>query len=312
LDSDNIACESLPSAPEVAEEEPEEEVAEEETKEEEVEYDETVTVKKVVDGDTVDISPAVDGMDRVRLIGVDTPESKEPGCEPQPYGTDASEFTTDELEGEEVELEFDKDRDDRYDRLLAYVYKDDEMFNETLLEEGYAQVYTVSPNDKYEDRFEEAQEEAKEAEIGIWALSASEQNQLADLDNGIGGGEECVKEEPTQEEPTQEEPAPQIPSSSSLSCSDFATQEEAQAVLNADPSDPNRLDRDNDGIVCESLPSGVRQAPQQPRPPVQEAPPVTPRSPALRSGADCKIESDVPVVPGSKGDRDKDGIACES
>jgi hypothetical protein len=142
-------------------------------------------------------------MDRVRLIGVDTPETKEPGCAAQPYGTDASEFTTDELEGEEVELEFDEDRDDRYGRLLAYVYKDDEMFNETLLEEGYAQVYTISPNDKYEDRFEDVQEEAKEAEIGIWALSTSEQNRLADLDNGIGGGEECIEEEETPPEPSE-------------------------------------------------------------------------------------------------------------
>jgi len=61
------------------------------------------------------------------------------------------------------------------------------MFNETLLEEGYAQVYTVSPNDKYEDRFEEAQEAAQEEELGTWGLSYSEQDVLADRDNGIGG-----------------------------------------------------------------------------------------------------------------------------
>ena len=50
------------------------------------------------------------------------------------------------------------------------------MFNETLLEQGYAQVYIISPNDKYEDRFEEAQDEAQAAERGVWALSASEQS----------------------------------------------------------------------------------------------------------------------------------------
>ena len=142
------------------------------------------------------ISPAVDGKDEVRLIGVDTPETKEPGCEVQPYGPEASEFATSELQGEEVDLEFDKDRDDRYDRLLAYVHKDSEMFNETLLEEGYAQVYIVYPNNKYEDRFEEAQEEAQAAERGIWALPASAQALLTDRDNGIGG-DGCVREETT-------------------------------------------------------------------------------------------------------------------
>jgi len=150
-------------------------------------YDATVRVKRVVDGDTIRISPAIDGIDEVRLIGVDTPETKEPGCDVQPYGTEASEFTTRELQGEEVDLEFDEDREDRYDRLLAYVYKDEDMFNETLLEEGYAQVYIVDPNDKYEDRFEEAQAEAQAAQRGIWRLPLAELALLTDRGNAIGG-----------------------------------------------------------------------------------------------------------------------------
>ncbi len=89
--------------------------------------------------------------------------------------------------GEEVDLEFDEEREDRYDRLLAYVHKDEEMFNETLLEEGYAQVYIVDPNDEYEDRFEEAQAEAQAAERGIWALAESELALLTDRGNGVGG-----------------------------------------------------------------------------------------------------------------------------
>jgi micrococcal nuclease len=181
----------------------------------------------------------------------------------QPYGPDASKFTTDELRCEEVQLEFDKDRDDRNDRLLAYVYKDDDMFNETLLEEGYAQVYIVSPNDKYEDRFEEAQDEAQEAEIGIWELSASEQAQLTDRDNGIGGGG-C------EQKATPPPPPPPLPS----------------------PPTPE-----------------LRPTPQEP-----DLPSVpTPQQPSPQSGADCSAGvRDVPVVPGSKGDRDGDGIACES
>ena len=150
-------------------------------------YDATVRVRRVVDGDTIRISPAIDGNNEVRLIGVDTPETKEPGCDVQPYGTEASEFTTRELQGEEVELEFDEEREDRYDRLLAYIYKDEEMFNETLLEEGYAQVATFPPNVKYVERFERAQAEAQAAAQGIWALPAEQLAALTDRGNGIGG-----------------------------------------------------------------------------------------------------------------------------
>ena len=266
LDSDGKACESLPSSPEPAEEE---------TDEEEAEYDETVTVERIVDGDTIRIDPAVDDIDEVRLIGIDTPETKDPDCDVQPYGPEALTFTRDELQGEEVGLEFDEDRVDRYDRLLAYVYLDDEMFNETLLEEGYAQVYIVSPNDRYEERFEEAQEAAQDEELGIWGLASSEQDQLADRGNGIGG-EECSSMANTPPPP----PPPPPPPASTPS---------------ADEPDLDELTPD----------------PPTPDPPTPDPP--TPDPPALSSGADCSTGvSNVPVVPGSKGDRDRDGIACES
>lgn len=85
------------------------------------------------------------------------------------------------------------------------------MFNETLLEEGYAQVYTVSPNDKYEDRFEEAQEAAQEEEeLGTWGLSYSEQDVLADRDNGIGG-EECSSRSTLTPPPTPDIPEVHVP-----------------------------------------------------------------------------------------------------
>ena len=240
---------------------------------EEVVYDETVTVERIVDGDTIRIDPAVDGIDEVRFIGIDTPETKDPDCDVQPYGPEALMFTRDELQGEEVNLEFDEDRVDRHERLLAYVYLEDVMFNETLLEEGYAQVYTVRPNDRYEDRFEEAQDAAQEAELGLWGLSSSEQNLLADRGNEIGG-EECspmanqMQPPPTQPPPAQPAPTP-----------------------TPDAPTPDEL------------------TPDVPRTP--DIPP--PAQPTPSSGADCSTGvKDVPVVPGSKGDRDRDGIACES
>ncbi len=80
-----------------------------------------VTVSRVVDGDTVEVTPAVDGLTEVRLIGVDTPEISHLTYGEQPYGQQAKEFTTSRLEGGRVALEFDVERVDPHGRLLAYV-----------------------------------------------------------------------------------------------------------------------------------------------------------------------------------------------
>jgi micrococcal nuclease len=126
-----------------------------------------VTVSRVVDGDTIEVAPTVDGLTEVRLIGVDTPETSHPTYGEQPYGQQAKEFTTSRLEGERVALEFDVERVDPYGRLLAYVWlSDGSMFNETLVGEGYAQVATFPPNVEHTDRFLQAQREAREADRG--------------------------------------------------------------------------------------------------------------------------------------------------
>jgi micrococcal nuclease len=103
-------------------------------------------VARVVDGDIIDISPSVEGRSRVRLIGMDTPEAH---FGTQPYGPEVSAFAKRELSAEEVRLELDVQKIDPYGRLLAYVYlPEGQMFNETLLEEGYAQVATFPPIDQ--------------------------------------------------------------------------------------------------------------------------------------------------------------------
>ncbi len=208
----------------------------------------TATVTRVVDGDTIEISPAVDGYTDVRLIGMDTPETY---FGSQPYGPEASAFTSSRLEGKRVGLEFDVERVDPYDRLLAYVYlPNGSMFNETLVREGYAQVATFPPNVRYTDRFAAAQREARAAGRGLWGLPAGQLCQQTDRGNGFGGG--CAAE-PIPETPTEPAPAPSF--SGDLDCSDFATQEEAQAVYDQNPSDPNGLDgAPEDGEACESLP----------------------------------------------------------
>ncbi len=222
----------------------------------------TVTVTHVVDGDTIKISPAINGTADVRLIGVDTPETKKPNCAPQPYGAEASAFTTAQLQGHAVGLEFDVEKTDRYDRLLAYVYPPEgTMFNETLLREGYAQLATFPPNVKYVERFQEAQAEARAASKGLWGQSPEQLAQQTDRGNGIGG-DGCTPpqtNQPPRQQRQQPEPTPdpaQTPPAAppvipgGARCADFATEAEAIAAL---PSNP-QLDRDGDGRACESLP----------------------------------------------------------
>lgn len=152
-------------------------------------YDKTVTVSRVVDGDTIEINPTINGVEDVRLIGIDTPETVDPSEEVEPYGSEASAFATEELAGQEVQLEFDEEKVDQYDRLLAYVYTGGgEMFNEDLVEMGYAQAYPYPPNTMYEMRFERAQRKAKARDLGIWGLPLDQQCLLADRGNGIGEG----------------------------------------------------------------------------------------------------------------------------
>jgi endonuclease YncB( thermonuclease family) len=128
-----------------------------------------VSVTRVVDGDTIEVSPQVEGTADVRLIGVDTPEVFRGE---EPCGPEASNFTTERLEGQDVTLEFDEDRVDPYDRALAYVWVpvlDGELFNETLVREGLARVSTFEPNVKYEDRFLAAERQAMDEDLGVWA-----------------------------------------------------------------------------------------------------------------------------------------------
>lgn len=146
------------------------------------------TVVRVTDGDTVVVEPPVGGEDSVRMIGVDAPETAGSPRGAQPYGEEAAEFAKARLEGRPVELEFDREREDDYGRVLAYVHAEGTMFNEVLLREGYAQVATFPPNTRHLGRFEEAQREARAAERGIWGLPEWESCLLTDRDNSVGGG----------------------------------------------------------------------------------------------------------------------------
>ena len=131
-------------------------------------------VIRVVDGDTIKVLYQGEEVS-VRLIGVDTAETVHPTKAVQAYGQEASDFTKSQLTGKNVRLEFDVEKQDQYDRLLAYVWLGDSMFNEVLVAEGYAQVSTYPPNVKYVERFTEAQKNAREAGKGLWGLETDQE-----------------------------------------------------------------------------------------------------------------------------------------
>lgn len=114
---------------------------------------------RVVDGDTIVV--LMDGKkEKVRMIGIDTPESVHPDkSRNTPMGKIASKYTKDHLEGQYVRLETDVQERDKYGRILAYVYLDDKMFNKTLLKEGLANLMTIPPNVKYVDEFKRIESE---------------------------------------------------------------------------------------------------------------------------------------------------------
>ena len=126
-------------------------------------------VERVVDGDTLILD--LDGQrERVRLIGIDAPESVEDHPERvEPYGPVAAAFVSDLLEGQEVMIELDEELRDRYDRLLAYVYLEEEQLNSLLLALGHARVTLYPPNVRYEREFRALEKEARRQALGLWA-----------------------------------------------------------------------------------------------------------------------------------------------
>ena len=137
-----------------------------------------ILVKRVVDGDTLLLASG----ERVRLIGIDTPEMHESAklhrdskknnqdiAAIKELGQRSYEFTKSLVEGKIVSLEFDLEKYDRYERLLAYVYlKDGKFVNAEIVKQGYASLMTYPPNVKYADLFLKLYQEARENKRGLW------------------------------------------------------------------------------------------------------------------------------------------------
>lgn len=144
-----------------------------------------VKVARVIDGDTIEI----EGGQRIRLIGIDTPETVNPRVPVACFGKEASDKTKSLLEGKSVTLEKDVSETDTYGRLLRYVFLDTLFVNDYLVRQGFAQVSTYPPDVKYQNQFQEAQKEARDNNRGLW--SACQNPQASSAPTSVGHQSGC-------------------------------------------------------------------------------------------------------------------------
>jgi micrococcal nuclease len=183
---------------------------------------ETGRVTRVIDGDTVEM----EGVGRVRLIGVDTPERGEECFE------EATDYLKDRVGGQTVRYRPQREREDRYDRALLDLFRGGQLINLDIAQAGWGEALTIQPNDRYADRIVEAEVEARAEPRGRWAG--------------------CLEEPEPEPEPTPE-PTPEDDDDStgggggvpSGTCDEIGVTD-----FPVPPGDPR--DRDGDGIACES------------------------------------------------------------
>lgn len=124
------------------------------------------TVKRVIDGDTIELASG----EKVRYIGIDTPEKVSPSVSTQCYAEEASNYVRSLVEGKNVKLTQDTSARDRYGRLLAYVYLENgTLLNEDLVRKGYAFSSAYPPDTTQQRLLDQAQESARSQHVGLWA-----------------------------------------------------------------------------------------------------------------------------------------------
>lgn len=179
-------------------------------------------VSRIIDGDTF----VLESGQIVRLAGIDAPEKND--C----YAGESTQEIKRLIEGKEVKLEKDVSETDRYDRLLRYIWLDQTFVNDQLVRQGFSKAFAYPPDVKYQDLFFRAEQEARENQRGLWRECASQESMAY-----------------------QSSPKPVSSTVADRDCKDFKTHAEAQAFFeSAGPGDPHKLDKDGDGVACESLP----------------------------------------------------------
>jgi len=211
-------------------------------------------VIKVIDGDTVNVE--VNGKkESVRLIGIDSPETKDPRKPVQCFGAEASTKLSGMLNKQSVELVPDETQDDKdkYGRLLRYIFiKDGVNVNKLMVEEGYAFEYTYHVPYKYQDEFKKAEKMAREKQVGLWAENTCAGNRETKAPEVKGATTENQTPPPIPKVvpvPVQNNSA--YTCNCSKTCGQMATCDEAYYQLNN--CGCSKRDLDGDGVLCESL-----------------------------------------------------------
>lgn len=208
----------------------------------------------VIDGDTFDVDYDLgsgEDLDRIRMIGIDTPETNYSfGNEPECFGHEATSRTESLLlSAEEIWVERDVDPVDPNDRLLRYVWyisgtEDAEviLLNEQLVEEGYALAIDYEPNLEYQDRLDDAEIRAIEEGRGMWTT----------CDASVSLDPDLEKDGEPDDVPINRTTTPVSDSDEELVCSFFNTRDEAQDFLDYYPELAEDLDPDGNGDACDA------------------------------------------------------------
>lgn len=210
-------------------------------------------VARAIDGDTIKLETG----EVVRYIGIDTPETVHPSKPVQCYGKEASDKNRELVEGKEVKLEKDISETDKYNRLLRYIWLGDALINESLVREGYAHSSTYPPDVKHQDKFIEAERQAREEKKGLWgdvcnSISLESTRKPAQAQTTTPS----QNIQPVTTVPTKSVIQPTQPSSGGYSCNcsktcgQMSSCAEAQYQLNI--CGCNARDADHDGIACDS------------------------------------------------------------
>lgn len=123
-----------------------------------------IIVARAIDGDTIELSTG----QRVRYIGIDTPESVDPRTLVQCFGVEAAQANRDLVQGQVVRLEKDVSETDRYGRLLRYVWVGETLVNDYLVRNGYARSSSYPPDIKYQEIFRKSEAQAQAGNLGMW------------------------------------------------------------------------------------------------------------------------------------------------
>jgi endonuclease YncB( thermonuclease family) len=223
---------------------------------------ETAQVIEVVDGDTVKV--LLNSQEQtLRMIGMDTPETKHPSKPVECFGQEASAKAQELLNGQTVTLEADPSQGERdtFDRLLRYIrLADGRLFNQEMIAQGYAYEYTYDLPYKYQAEFKQAQQQADAQDLGLWSPAACNGERIAVQpapEPTIEPAIEPVIEPAVEPAPVVPEPAagchPSYPDfcipspPPDLNCGQIA-----QKRFTVLPPDPHRFDGNKDGIGCES------------------------------------------------------------